>query len=174
MEFTILDNTLKEKYKSQIYQMLAFSDKEFVPPLSCRNSTTQKNLVGVANQNGIKDYFEGLLSQHVLGIFIDGKLAGILSFITDYTNPELKNIALPNIYLSTLVISPNFRGKGITKKAYDYLFNDMYKGYTVYTRTWSTNHAHLKILAYFGFKLVLNKPNDRGEGIDTVYFELRR
>ena len=174
MEFIILDNILKEKYKSQIYQMLAFSDKEFVPPLSCRNSTTQKNLVGVANENGIKDYFEGLLSQQVLGIFIDGNLAGILSFITDYTSQEIENIKLPNIYLSTLVVSQNYRGKGVTKKVYDYLFNDIYKEHTVYTRTWSTNLAHLNILAHFGFKLMLNKPNDRGEGIDTVYFELRR
>ena len=174
MEFIILDNNLKEKYKSQIYQMLVSSDKEFVPPLSCRNSTTQKNLLGVTNENGIKDYFEGLLSQQVLGVFINGSLAGVLSFITDYTSQELENIATPNIYLSTLVVSLNFRGKGVTKKVYDYLFNDMYKDYTVYTRTWSTNFAHLKILEDFGFKLVLNKPNDRGDGIDTVYFELRR
>ena len=174
MEFLILTNEQKEKYKTQIYQMLAFSDNEFVPPLSCRNSTTQKKLDGLTNENGIKDYFEGLLSQQVLGVFEKDNLIGILSFITDYTNPEFKKVVLPNIYLSTLVINPNFRGKGVTKKVYDYLFNTLYKSHTVYTRTWSTNFAHLKILGDFGFNMVLNKPNDMGKGIDTVYFELRR
>ncbi len=174
MEFIVLSSKLKEKYKNQIFDMLKASDKEFVPPLSFRVSTTQSDLKGSLSEKGIKSYFDTLLTQEVLGIFIDKKLAGVISFILDYKNQEIHNLDSNNVYLSTLVVSSEFRGQGITKKAYDYLFNTLYLSRSIYTRTWSTNYAHIKILNEFNFSLILNKPNDRGNGIDTVYFELKR
>ena len=38
------------------------------------------------------------------------------------------------------------------------------------TRTWSTNAAQMHIFPKRGWKAVCVKKNDRGEGIDTVYF----
>ena len=81
---------------------------------------------------------------------------------------------MPNIYLSTLVLSAESRGKGITKKLYAHLFNELYPEKNIFTRTWSTNAPHIKILDYFGFDEMVRIKNDRGNGIDTVYFENRR
>lgn len=39
------------------------------------------------------------------------------------------------------------------------------------TRTWSTNDAHIHILQSIGFVMVKNIDNDRGIGINTLYFE---
>ena len=81
---------------------------------------------------------------------------------------------LPNIYLSTLMLKSEARGKHLTQKMYDYLFNNLYADRSIFTRTWSTNGAHLRILEKFDFKLIKTIPNDRGVGIDTVYFALKR
>lgn len=53
---------------------------------------------------------------------------------------------------------------------YAYLFS-AYKNANIFTRTWSTNFAHIKILQAFGFETVKVLKNDRGSGIDTVYFK---
>ena len=91
-----------------------------------------------------------------------------------YTNTvlsnEIKEDTLPNIYLSTLVLKPEARGKKLTFYMYDYLFNILYPESNIFTRTWSTNIPHIKILSKFDFDEFIRKPNDRGEGIGTVYF----
>jgi len=81
---------------------------------------------------------------------------------------------LPNIYLSTLILSTESRGKGVTKKLYAHLFNELYPDKSIFTRTWSTNLAHIKILDYFSFEEIARLENDRGNGIDTVYFAKRK
>ena len=68
------------------------------------------------------------------------------------------------------MLTKEARGKGLTQKMYDFLFNNLYANSNIFTRTWSTNFAHLKILTKFGFELIKTIPNDRGENIDTVYF----
>jgi hypothetical protein len=170
MEFILLSEKQKLEYSQKVFEMLEKSDKEFVPPLSSRASTTQKDLSGKGGGNGIGAYFDTMIKQKLLGFFDGGEFCGVLSFIEDYESEEIKGMVKPNIYLSTLVLSPLCRGKGATKKAYDYLFNTLYPTHAVYTRTWSTNIAHIKILDYFNFTHALVKPNDRGEGIDTIYF----
>ena len=77
---------------------------------------------------------------------------------------------MPNIYISTLLVTPCGRGQGLTRKMYEFLFNE-YKNANVFTRTWSTNEAHIKILLGFGFETIKVLENDRGNGIDTVYFK---
>jgi hypothetical protein len=173
MEFILFDTQQKQKNAEQIYKMLVDSDKEFIPPLSQRGSTTQSDLSG-GSSKGIDEYFNAVMEQELLGFFDDGEFCGVLSFIKDYQNVEIKDMSKPNIYLSTLVITPSCRGKGATKKAYDYAFNTLYPTCNIYTRTWSTNIAHIKILDFFNFSRILIKKNDRGEGIDTIYFELKR
>jgi hypothetical protein len=38
------------------------------------------------------------------------------------------------------------------------------------TRTWSTNASHLDLLDELGFDLIKRVEDDRGDGIDTVYY----
>ena len=104
----------------------------------------------------------------------DSNLLGFVSFKENYIPEHYPNAKLPNIYVSTLILSPESRGRGLTKKLYHHLFSERFPDHSIYTRTWSTNMAHLKILEYFGFSEVLRIPNHRGAGIDTVYFGLQR
>jgi len=67
MEFLILDSIQKEKYFGEMQKMLIESDDEFVPPLSKRNSTTQKNLSSdTENVSGILGYFGQMKKQNFI------------------------------------------------------------------------------------------------------------
>ena len=174
LEFKLFDRHLKEKYGKDVYKLLSDSDKEFFPPLSERVSTMQSDLKADGKSLGIDNYFNAMMSQDGLGVFIDGNLCGYISFLHNYANEEIKGVVVPNIYVSTLILSPQCRGKGVTKQAYNYLFNVLFPACSIYTRTWSSNYAHIKILLDLNFSQILLMKIDRGNGIDTVYFALTR
>ena len=170
MEFRVLNVSEKEQYREELLEILSINDKNFIPPLSQRSSTTQANLLGDENKADILPYFNKMLEQNILAMFYEGKLIGFASYIENYISDVVGGETHPNIYLSTLAMRPESRGMGATKKAYTYLFFDRYPHCNVYTRTWSTNGPHIHILGGFGFGELKRIPNDRGEGIDTVYF----
>lgn len=170
MEFRVLNDTEKNQYREELLEILSINDKNFIPPLSQRSSTTQANLLGDDNKADILPYFNKMLEQNVLAMFWEEKLIGFVSYIENYLSDVIGSETHPNIYLSTLAMRPESRGMGATKKAYTYLFFDRYPHCNIYTRTWSTNGPHIHILGGFGFCELKRIPNDRGEGIDTVYF----
>ena len=171
MEIRILDKAEQANIYDRAYTMLEAADDEFVPPLSSRSSSTQRDLTGgEKNTDGIQKYFEQLKSQRFAAAYEDGELIAFVSYKEDYISPEISPEELPNIYISTLVASPAARGKGVAKAMYAYLFA-AYKNANVFTRTWSTNFAHIKILQAFDFQTIKVLKDDRGSGIDTVYFK---
>ena len=171
MDIKILREEEKDGYFNDILDMLIASDEEFVPPLSARTSTTQSDLTGTKKDNGgILSYFEELKKQKILVATENDKLIGFVSFKENFENDKIENTELPNIYISTLIVSPDGRGKGLTYKMYESLFKE-YENVNVFTRTWSTNTAHIKILSRFNFKTFCVLENDRGKGIDTIYFK---
>ena len=171
MEFILLSDAQKDTYRAQIFDMMLAGDKDFVPPLSARYSTSDTSFCAeAAVPNGIGAYFKDMIREHMLAAIEDGKLLGFVTFKCDLVNGVLAADTLPNLYICTLLLSPAARGKGITKKMYAHLFDTLYPNVNLFTRTWSTNAAHLKILESFGFSLIKRIENDRGEGIDTVYF----
>ena len=175
MIFKILTNQDKILYKQAILEIMRTCDNDFIPPLSARNSTTQKSLIGgKSTEEGLILYMTEMLSQVVLGAFENNNLIGFVSFKENYVSDVILDSDLPNIYLSTLMLNKEARGKRLTQRMYDYLFNTLYADRSIFTRTWSTNFAHLKILEKFDFKLIKTIKNDRGNGIDTVYFALKR
>ena len=175
MNFKILTEQDKIAYKQTILDAMKESDKDFVPPLSARSSTTQKCLVGGnSSEQGLLSYCNEMLSQIVLGAFEEDNLIGFVSFKENYTNDVIFDCDCPNIYLSTLILKKEARGKHLTQRMYDYLFNTLYADRSIFTRTWSTNGAHLRILEKFNFALIKTIKDDRGTGIDTVYFALKR
>ena len=174
MEFRVLNDAEKSQYREELLEILSINDKNFIPPLSQRSSTTQSNLQGDADKADILPYFEKMMEQNILAMFFEGKLVGFVSFIDNYVSPVVTAETHPNIYLSTLALRPETRGMGATKKAYAYLFFERYPHCSIYTRTWSTNGPHIHILDGFGFGELKRLPNDRGEGIDTVYFYKNR
>ena len=173
MEICILCKEAQKSIYNAAYKLLECADAEFVPSLSSRSSSTQQELCGSAqNANGIHPYFEQLKAQRFAAAFENGKLIAFVSYKENYTCDEIVQNELPNIYISTLVVSPEARGKGVTKALYSALFSE-YKTANVFTRTWSTNVAHIAVLKKFEFEEIHRIPNDRGVGIDTVYFSHR-
>lgn len=165
------DEKEQEKYYDEILKMLYDADKEFVPPLSSRSSSTQSVLTDTERKtDGVLSYFESLKKQRFLVATDNDKLLGFVSFRENYSNDIIKGKDLPNIYISTLIVKPEGRGKGLTKLMYKELLK-IYLDRLVFTRTWSTNFAHIKILSYFGFETLKTLKNDRGNGIDTIYFK---
>ena len=165
MELKILTQEEKTQYRGAILALLEESDEDFLPPLSCRRSTKDQTFSGDAVGGGILSYYEAMNRQEILAAVADGELFGFVSFYEGFPEGDA-----PSIYVSTLVVAKAARGHGLTSKMYEHLFNTLFPDRHVYTRTWSTNAAHTKILARFGFTEYKRLPNDRGLGIDTVYF----
>lgn len=171
MEIKILTKSDQDKFDNEILALLTESDTEFVPPLSARSSTTQSDLSGRTSRNsGVLNYFKEMKKQRILVATENEKLVGFVSFKENFVNEKIGAEYLPNIYISTLLVSSEGRGKGLTRKMYENLF-EKYENVNIFTRTWSTNEAHIKILSKFGFETMSVLKNDRGNGIDTVYFK---
>ena len=173
MEFIVLSEEQKQKYRDDILSILTMADGEFVPPLSRRRSTTQSDLSGNLEEGsvGILSYLLQMLKQEIMIAVSEGVTLGFVSYRENYVTDVIGESELPNIYVSTLIVTPAARGRGLTRSMYSHLFDTLYAGYSVFTRTWSTNFAHFKILESFGFDVLKKIENDRGEGIDTVYFK---
>ena len=175
MELTLLTPAQKAAYSDAIYAVLEAGDEDFVPPLSTRFSTSDTSFSAKTDsKKGIDAYFNSMMKEEMLVAIEDGKLLGFVTFMPDFTCKYIDADSFPNIYICTLLLSPEARGKGLTAKMYTHLFDTLYPHANLYTRTWSTNAAHIKILDRFGFSLIARIENDRGEGIDTVYFGKKR
>ena len=174
MNFKIFNEQDKTVFENEIISMLSESDNDFVPPISARSSTLDKSFNGTPSESGILSYYREMKRQSIIGAFEDGELLGFVSYRENFISEEIDVSQLPNIYISTLVLAKKARGKGITKKLYSYLFSELYPERNIFTRTWSTNFAHINILSAFTFTEILRKENDRGAGIDTLYFKKQR
>lgn len=170
MEIRILEKEEQQSIYAEAYKLLEAADNEFVPPLSSRDSSTQQDFSKTAKSDSIEKYFEQLKVQRFAAVFEEDELIAFVSYKENYTCSEISKSELPNIYLSTLVVSPKARGKGVTKALYGRLFS-YYEKVNIFTRTWSTNIAHIKILEKYGFEVIKVLKNDRGNSIDTVYFK---
>ncbi|MBQ4518682.1 MAG: GNAT family N-acetyltransferase [Clostridia bacterium] len=170
MDLHIVSPREQAQYYDEILEMLYMSDDDFIPPLSARSSTTQKDLTSSQKtEDGILQYFEEMKSQRFMVALEDGKVMAFVSYRENYVNGVITEAYTPNIYLSTLIMRPEARGKGLTKTMYSLLFKE-YEDRFICTRTWSTNIAHKKILDFYNFSTFATLPDDRGKGIDTVYF----
>ena len=84
MELTLALKLTDETLLRQLHSLLILGDKEFIPPLSQRSSTTQSNLQGDASKADILPYFEKMLEQSILAMFVDDKLFGFEIGADDY------------------------------------------------------------------------------------------
>lgn len=171
MKFTHLTEAQKEQYRDEIIGMIAACDHEFVPPLSQRHGPTQTDFSGaLQTEDNLPAYYEDMRKNNILAAFEGEELLGFIAYKLDMLNQFLTERTLPNLYVAVLLVKPAARGQGLTKKMYRYLFGELHPDRNRYTRTWSTNAAHAKILRDFGMDVVIRLENDRGEGIDTVYY----
>ena len=156
---------------NQILQILTRCNNDFVPPLGERKSTLQSDFSKSSeHNNGVPYAYFGMIKEQ--NAFIaekEGTVVGFMSFRKDYVSGLITNEYLPNIYISTVIIDEHFRRRGITKGFYEKL-SEMYNERNIFTRTWSTNISHTNLLLTYGFEEFKRISDDRGDGIDTVYY----
>ena len=171
MELLLLEQVTDPNHLTQLERMLAAADQEFIPPLSSRSSTTQGTLSGGETaSDGVRAYFDAMKDQAMVLAMDGDRLAGFMAFRFDLTNDLIGPETLPNIYATTSVVSPDYRGQGLMEKMYRTMIGG-YPQRAVYARTWSGNLSHLKIAARLGFIHLKVLKDHRGPGIDTVYLE---
>ena len=172
MNFLFFEKPDNAAYLSQVYELLKKCDKEFVPPLSHRTSTTQQNLSDFASdeQNEPTAYFQQLCSQSIILAMEQEKVLGFMSFRNHHVCDEVED-HIPTIYVSTVIVDPAHRGKGLSLGMYQTLIGiAQERNLPISTRTWSGNDTHIDILSRLGFYELLRIRDARGAGIDTVYF----
>ena len=168
MELRYFDSVAQCGYAADIQTLLVMADREFIPPLSARGSSSQADLHSTATvSEGAQAYFEAMLAQPVVVAVEDGVCKGFMAFKRDFVCDYYKNT--PNMYASTCVVHPDARGKGLMRRFYETIM-DLFPSYSIYTRTWHTNVSHLKVLDRLGFSLLARLPEHRGPGLDTVYY----
>lgn len=170
MKTKLYKKVKNQGYLQEIRQLLIISDHEFIPPLSSRNSTTQSDLLPREEKKRLpEEYFQTIAKQSAVLAICDGKVVGFISFRTDYICEHINRQYLPNVYVTTIIVHPDFRHRGIAGIMYNKLIRHFSKHY-LFTRTWSTNLSHIRILHAYNFHEHCYLDNDRGEGIDTVYY----
>ena len=164
---------LSEEERKAVYQILKECNDDFVPPLSKRSTTFQTDWTNTQDsEEGIKSYFDEIIRQNNVLLKKDGKVIAFLSFKVPYTCEALEAYQ-PLCYLTTLCMDKRYRGFKLTPAIYEYTqecIHRLYPEYSIGLRTWSTNKAQLHMMEQMGFSCVACLKNDRGEGIDTVYF----
>lgn len=154
----------KEKtYMDEVSDLVKRSDNEFVPPLSSRNSNSDNDLEICSNSN-ILDYIDSIANHNFI-VVVDNdsnKLVGFLSYVSKVVYDINCN------YVSTIIIEKDYRNRGIAGLLYQELSSISDKPITV--RTWSTNEGQIHLLQKLGYNYLKVLKNDRGYGIDTIYF----
>ena len=167
---------LPHEYRECVYELLDSCEGEFVPPLSQRRSTHQTTLSGLddgtsGSYDGIRDYFDEMATQAFLLSFWDEKregLAAFLSYVPGFVLPY-GLLDVPTAYVSTICTDKAWRNRGIARELYTKLETETDDS-IISLRTWSTNKSQIHLLRSLGYRELFRIENDRGTGIDTVYF----
>lgn len=169
----LLDDKGKEKYRDQIVSMLNCYSDEFVPPLTKRDSTVQKDFNGPDEGETVERYAESLLSHEVLVATIKGFqeeiVVGLASFIRNFEVVPPRRLG--GLYVTTILMDKAYRGLGVARRFYDRIFKEADNtGSFTLVRTWTGNEIHISLLEKIGFREVQRFKNDRGKGVDTIIF----
>lgn len=175
MEF-IYSETLDRPQLEGVWRLLETYGEDFVPPLSQRQSTCQQGLqsIGGPSGQGPLAYFEELKHQRFL-LAVEGEdMAGFLSFRYDYVPPILSGQAAEGVlglYITTIIVAASHRRQGLAREFYRRLMALYpWRRRLISTRTWSGNTNHISLLQKLSFAGPIRIPDDRGPGIDTVYY----
>jgi len=167
-----------EKLLSGIWNLLCKYSNQFVPPLWSRKSTLQDNLNDALNSKDLAEmpyeYFEDLKKQSViLATDIEGQVIGFMSFQLNFWPSALCNYqhdeSLP-VYVTTVIIDEAYRKIGLATEFYKEIFKHDPSNKIISVRTWSTNYSHIKLLNRLDFIEAYRIENDRGQGLDTIYY----
>lgn len=161
------DGYLANKAKNAIRELVKSVDDDFNPPLSTRTSSIHLDFKD--SSGSIDEYIDDLLDNEAILALVDGKIAGILFYRTDYHVVKLNKRGL---YVVVILVGKNYRGHKIASKLYSAVedrADSMHK--KIYLRTWSGNKTQEAILPKRGYSIIHRIKDDRGPGRDTVYYE---
>lgn len=161
-------------YGDGIREILNRTEDRFHPPLSTREGTTQTAGLDERRNDALDEYLAQCLNQSFILTIDDDRVVGFLSFRQSYETDELAGYT-PSSYVSTIAVRPAERRQGYARGMYHELLTGVPPGVRdpyVTTRTWSTNDRHFQLLDELGFETVTTIRDDRGEGINTVYYAL--
>jgi GNAT superfamily N-acetyltransferase len=159
--------------RDQVYGLICEADDAFWPPLRARTPEQGLSVGEGAVLDAAPTAYWASIQTHALITASDaaGRVLGMMSVARDKRLDALDMTA--SAYLSTLIVAQSAQGRGLARTLYERLF-DLARHWSdtpcVATRTWSTNGAHLPLIAKLGFEERLRLKDDRGAGIDTVYF----
>ena len=170
-------NHLTEREKEQIWEILCQCDEEFYPKLSARNSSSQKNLrdaeAGTVSEKPVV-YYEEMIKQYFVLAYMEEEVVGFMTFKPDYECEALSSIG-PSLYITTVCVRKEKRGLGVMKALYTTMEQEVSEAFDcncISTRTWSLNNAQIHELTKRGYESPAVLKDDRGPGVDTVYFAL--
>lgn len=168
-------DSIPDSLCDRVFALLSACDSEFVPPLSHRMSTSQRNLTPNSEsigENDVSEYFEQMRYQRLIVALgrdaeRDRGLLAFLSYIPSYNLPVDAHDEETS-YITTVCTDPRHRCKGIARQLY-LQAEATARTTEMSIRTWSTNASQMHLLAKLGYEEVARIPDDRGEGVDTVY-----
>ena len=166
---------LNEAERADIWEILKMCDGDFYPPLSQRQSSYQKTFAantGEVSDEGPRAYFDEMIRQEFLLTYVGDEMVGFMTFRTGYEYEKMGPEYNPSLYMTTACVKHSWRERGIMGALYD-MMDEMTKRFgcpAVTTRTWSTNDAQMAMLPRHGFRELCVLKDDRGPGVDTVYF----
>ena len=173
---TLYRQELDQPQLDGVWQLLARYGDDFVPPLSARSSTCQQGLQPGASlsDQGPTAYFQELRKQQFLLSLEGERVTGFLSFRRNFVPEILENKedeGLLGLYVTTLIVDADFRRQGVARRFYRQLMTCWpQQRRLISTRTWSGNTGHIALLEALDFAGPVRIPDDRGPGIDTVYY----
>lgn len=162
----------RARHAGAVERLLAAADDEFVPSLTGSRRAGVSRSGEESGAGTLADYVDRCLERPMVGAFDGDDLVGFSSF-----HPLERAAALdgytPTNHVSILIVDSAYRGRGIARSTYRHLLTALpadRRRPHVSTKTWSTNHAHLHVLDTLEFACVERIPDDRGAGVDTVYY----
>ena len=170
----------EEREKQQIWEILCECDQEFYPPLSARNSSAQKNLKNDTageedNVNGQPPtvYYDEMIRQEfILAYADDGKVAGFMTFKKNYCCDALQEFGT-SLYITTICVKKSLRRHHVMSRLYDCMESTATAACgcpRISTRTWSGTKGHMEGLRPRGYRILEVLKDDRGPGVDTIYY----
>lgn len=161
-------------YREAIGEILSECDDDFVPPLSSRRMPWQTAFPtdgGAASSGDVSSYLAAMEDESFLCATTrsdEEEVIAFLSYMPGHVHPG-ETCGVPTDYVSTICVRPAWRGRGIARSLYKALERHADTG-TLTVRTWSTNTAQMRLLPSLGYAERERIADDRGPGIDTVYF----
>lgn len=157
MQMIFTDELSKTPFEQDVWNILCECDEDFLPPLSARENSSQKNLDEIVSveKSLPYTYFSSMKKQNFILVVDNNLVIAFMTFIHQYTCEELKEIGVSN-YITTICVKKAHRNKGLLKQMYAYMGENIpsqYKLPYLSTRTWSTNTYHLITLERLVFRL---------------------